>query len=56
MREYLAALKRLKRSTESLNEALQNYADALDPQAPTIDNKITMESTAEEVDEWLQQN
>lgn len=53
MREYISALEALKRSTESFGEALRNYADALDPQAPTDEDILSTALTADEVDEWL---
>ena len=56
MREYLAALERLKRSTELLREALQSYSDALDPQIESNDDESTVDCTAAEVDRWLKQN
>ena len=53
MREYIAALEALKRSTQSLDEALRHYADAIDPKASTDDDDLPMAYTANEVDEWL---
>lgn len=56
MKDYLAALEELKRATASYAEALERYADALDPQPPTDKDKSIMQSTAKEAAEWLQQN
>ncbi|NQW24684.1 MAG: hypothetical protein HQ475_14740 [SAR202 cluster bacterium] len=56
MKELLAALEELKRATASYAEALERYADALDPQPPTDKDKAAMESTAKEAEEWLKQN
>ena len=55
MKDYIAALEALKRSTESLANALQIYSDWIDSQIPTKDEKFAMEATAESVDEWLKQ-
>ena len=53
MKDYIAALEALRRSTESFGEALRNYADALDPQAPTDEDILSRAFTADEVDDWL---
>ena len=53
MREYIAALEALKRSTEMFGEALRIYADALEPKASTDGDDLSTAFTADEVDEWL---